>query len=119
MMGTFGVAIQVGNLYGQQFTDVEALVDTGASDTTLPESVLEQLGIQPISRRSFRLADERLVEYPVGQARLRLDGDEFIVLVVFTPDGTMPLLGATTLETFSLGVDPKGKRLIPVPGLLK
>ena len=118
-MGTFSVAVQVGDLVGRQFVEVEALVDTGASDTTLPEDILAPLGIQPIARRSFRLADERLVEYPVGQARLRLDGDEFIVLVVFAPEGTMPLLGATTLETFSLGVDPKGQRLIPVPGLLK
>ena len=118
-MGTFSAMVQVGDLAGRQFVGVEALVDTGASDTMLPESTLAQLGIQPITRRFFRLADERLVEYPVGQARVRLDGDEFIVLVVFAPEGTMPLLGATTLETFSLGVDPKGQRLIPVAGVLK
>ena len=118
-MGTFSVPIQVGDLSGQQFVEVETLVDTGASDTTLPENMLTQLGVQPMARRSFRLADERLVEYPVGQARVWLDGDEFIVLVVFAPEGIVPLLGATTLETFSLGVDPKGQRLVPVPGLLK
>ena len=118
-MGTFSVVVQVGDLAGRQFVEIEALVDTGASDTTLPEDILSRLDIQPMARRSFRLADERLVEYPVGQARLRLDGDEFIVLVVFAPEGTTPLLGATTLETFSLGVDPKGQRPVPVPGLLK
>ncbi len=118
-MVTFSVMVQVGDLAGRQFIEVETLVDTGASDTMLPESILAQLGIEPITLRSFRLADERLVEYPVGQARVRLDGDEFIVLVVFAQEGTMPLLGATTLETFSLGVDPKGQRLIPVAGVLK
>ena len=118
-MGTFSVVIQVGDMAGRQFIEVETLVDTGASDTMLPESILAQLGIDPITLCSFRLADERLVEYPVGQARVRLDGDEFIVLVVFAPEGTMPLLGATTLETFSLGVDTKVQRLIPVAGVLK
>lgn len=118
-MVTFSVMVQVGDLAGRQFIEVETLVDTGASDTMLPESILAQLGIEPITLRSFRLADKRLVEYPVGQARVRLDGDEFIVLVVFAPEGTMPLLGATTLETFSLGVDPNGQRLIPVAGVLK
>ena len=118
-MGTFSVAVQVGDIAGRRFVEVQALVDTGASDTALPKDILAQLGVQPMASRSFRLADERLVEYPVGQARLRLDDDEFIVLVVFAPEGTSPLLGATTLETFSLGVDPKGRRLIPVPGLLK
>ena len=117
-MGTFTVPLQVGDLSGQRFIDVEALVDTGASDTVLPASTLAGLGIEPVARRTFRLADERTVDYQIGQARVRLHGEDFIVLVVFAPEGTTPLLGATTLETFGLGVDPIGHRLIPVPGLL-
>jgi clan AA aspartic protease len=118
-MGTFSVSIQIGDLTGQRFVPVEALVDTGSSDTAIPQNVLAELGITPVGERPYRLADERIVEYPVGQARVRLDGQDLVVLVVFTPERTMPLLGATTLETFGLGVDPKGKRLIPVPGLMK
>lgn len=118
-MGTFTVPVQVGDLAGRQFIEVTALVDTGASDTVLPQDVLARLGVAPVVRRPFRLADEGIVEYSVGQARIRLHGEEFIVLVVFAPEGTTPLLGATTLETFSLGVDPKAQRLMPVPGLLK
>ncbi len=118
-MGTFTVPIEIGDLAGRQFVAVDALVDTGASDTVLPQDVLDKLGVTPIVRRPFRLADERIVEYAVGQARIRLSGEEFIVLVIFAPEGTLPLLGATTLETFSLGVDPKAQRLMPVPGLLR
>jgi clan AA aspartic protease len=126
-MGTFSVPFQVGDLAGQRFAQVEALVDTGSSDTSVPENVLADLGIEPIGEHPYRLADERIVRYPVGQARVRLDGQDLVVLdgqdlvvlVVFIPQGTMPLLGATTLETFGLGVDPKGKQLIPVPGLMK
>ena len=39
--------------------------------------------------------------------------------LVYLPEGTGPLLGATTLELFNLAADPLGSRLTPVPGLLK
>jgi hypothetical protein len=42
-----------------------------------------------------------------------------VVLVVFAPEGTSPLLGATALENLSLGVDPVQQRLVPVNALLK
>jgi len=32
-MGTFNVAIQIGDLAGQHFVDVQALVDTGSTYT--------------------------------------------------------------------------------------
>ena len=118
-MGTFSVEIEVGSLGGEQFRQVEALVDTGSSDTAIPEDVLNDLGVTPSGTRRFRLADESLVTYPVGQARVRLLGQNLVVLVVFTPEGTMPLFGATSLETFGLAVDPIGRELLEVPGLMK
>jgi hypothetical protein len=39
-MGLFKVQIQVGDPEGQTFTHVEALVDTGASITAMPGSIL-------------------------------------------------------------------------------
>ena len=117
-LGTFAVPIQLGSLTGGPFLDMTALVDTGATYTTLPASVLAQLGIEPEGFRRFRLADNRQVEYRIGQARLRLEGQELITLVVFAPEGSDPLLGATALEIFGLGVDPIEQRLIPLPALL-
>ena len=118
-MGTFEVTCQVGDLSGKQFIELEGLVDTGATYTTLPGSMLARLGIEPVNNRNFRLADERIITYPVSDARIRLAGAEHITLVVFGPEGAAPLIGAVTLETFGLGVDPIGRRLIPVPALLK
>ena len=118
-MGTFTVPIEIGDSQGRQFVKIEALVDTGATHTLLPRDVLLHLAIQVIDRVSFQLADERVVDYEVGEARIRLDGKERTVLVVFGPQGAKPLLGATTLELFNMGVDPIKSRLIPVPGLLK
>ncbi len=117
-MGTFSVQIQVGDLASNLYVDVEALVDTGASDTVLPQAILTQLEITPMDRSRYRLADGRIIEYDVGEARIRIDGSERTALVVFGSEGTAALLGATTLELFHLSVDPVEQRLNPVPGLL-
>ncbi len=118
-MGTFEIPLEVGDLAGQQFVAVEALVDTGSTYTVIPSSVLAGLGVPVLERHPFELADERVVEFDIGEARVRLAGRERTVVVVFAPDDSTALVGATTLELFSLGVDPVGQRLIPVPGLMK
>jgi len=117
-MGTFTVPIQIGNLAGARFIEATALVDTGTTYASLPGSILTRLGVDQEGYRRFELADNRVVEYPIGYARIRLEGQELIVLVVFAPEDTDPLLGATVLELFSLAVDPVHQRLIPVPALL-
>ena len=118
-VGTFSVPVQASDIAGTQSIELDALVDTGATCTALPVDVVTRLGIQQEDIRRFELAENQIVDYPVGQARIRLDGHEFIVLVVFAPEGTAPLLGATTLETFGLGADPVGQKLVPVTALLK
>lgn len=118
-MGTFSVEIQIGNQETGEFLRLDALVDTGATYTLLPSEMLNRLGIKAVDQRDFQLADQRSVRYDVGEAKLRLNGNELTVLVVFAPEGTSPLLGATALELFSLAADPVSQVLIPVPALLK
>ena len=118
-MGTFSVAVEIGTPSAGEFTSFQALVDTGATYTVLPKEALDRLGIQAIETVSFELADDRIVEYQVGEARIRLDGRERTTLVVFGPEGSAPLLGATTLQLFNLAVDSTRERLFPVPALLK
>ena len=118
-MGTFTVSLQAGDLAGRNFAHVEALVDTGATYTSVPTNILAASGIEIREHRSFELADDRVVEYPVGYASIRLEDREIIVLVVLAPEGTAALLGATTLEMAGLGVDPLHQLLVPVTALLK
>ena len=116
-MGTFRVAIEIGDPRGERWESVEALVDTGASDTFAPRSLLERLGLTPEERWPFRLADDREVEYDVAQTQIRIADRTRFTVIAFGEEGSEPMLGATTLEMFHLGVDPVGRRLIPVPGL--
>jgi len=84
----------------------------------MPGSLLARLGVQPQESRPFRLADNREVNYEVGQAMVRMAGRTLFTIIIFGEEGSEPLLGAVTLEQFGLGVDPVARRLIPVPGLL-
>lgn len=117
-MGTFTHPVEVGPLDGQSYEVVEALVDTGASYTVAPASLLRRLGITPREQIEFELADGRIIELGIAEARVRVDGREAVTLAVFGEEGVSPLLGAYTLEGVRLAVDPLGQRLIPTRALL-
>ncbi len=117
-MGTFRVRIELGDTAGQHFEAIEALVDTGATYTSVPAPLLERLAVTPHTRDTFVLADGRRVERDIGRTWVRVDGRLELTLVVFADPGTEPLLGAYTLEGLRLAADPVSRRLVPVPGLL-
>ena len=118
-MGAYAVPIDLGDASGSRFRQLEALVDTGATYTVVSASVLAELGIEPQHRHPFELADGRVVEYDLAEARVRVDGQETATWVVFGDEGARPLLGVYSLEGLCLAVDPVRRRLMPVPGLLK
>ena len=118
-MGTFNLTIQIANLNGEHFEDIEVMVDTGATTTVIPRSTLEELGIQPDIRRTFEYAGSERVQLDLAEARARVDGIETNTWVIFGEEGMSPLLGAYTLEGVFLAVDPYNERLISVDGSLK
>jgi clan AA aspartic protease len=117
-MGTFQVEIEIGDPQGERFEALPVLVDTGSTYTVLPRRLLERLGVRPHDRDKFRLADGRVVEEEIGRTWVRIEGREELTLVVFAGNGASSLLGAYTLEGLRLAVDPVGKRLVRVEGLL-
>ena len=114
-MGTFSVMLEVKSTNGGEYASVEALVDTGASYTVLGEDLLASLGIQPDEQEQFQLGDDSIVEWDIGEARMRLGGSERTTPVAFGPPGVSPLLGALTLQIFRLTVDPMNERLVRLP----
>jgi clan AA aspartic protease len=112
-MGTFVTQVEVGNMNGGDFMQVEALVDTGSLHSVIPESDSEQLHMQQEGHEEFQLADGSLVVYPVGTARVRVHGRTRGCPIIFGPD-TDYILGATSLEILGFMVDPIGEQLIPV-----
>lgn len=117
-LGTFRVAIEIGDPTGTRWLPVEAFADTGATYTSVPAPILQDLGVQPHVRAAFALADGREVERDVGHAWVRVGERSAITLVVFAEPDAPVLLGAYALEGLRLAADPVGRRLAPVPGLL-
>ena len=117
-MGTFHITLAVGDPQGESYVPPEALVDTGATYTMLPASMLQNLGVVPHDRAEFELADGNVAEMDIGRTWVRIDGRSEIVPIIFGEEGTTALLGAVTLEIFRLGVDLVRQELIPVRGLV-
>lgn len=117
-MGTFRQRIQVAHPAApDRSVDVDAIADSGALYTWIPGDRLTALGLSPTDTRDFQLADGRIIDRPICEATIRIDGKSCTRICVFGDPGSLPLLGADTLEGFSLAVDPVRKRLIPVPAL--
>ena len=114
-MGVFRVELEVGGPGREEFVAVQALVDTGAIYTMLPEDLMDRLGVPRLETDVFELADDSLVEYPLGDAVVRLLGRMRMAPVVFARPGSTPLVGATTLQILRLVVDPVEERLVPAP----
>ena len=117
-MGALRVSIEIGDLQASTFETVEALVDTGANYMMIPRSILARLGISPDRRRTFALADGRERLFDMAHAAVRLDGVTSSTIVIFGEEDVAPLLGAYTLASLGLAVDPSGKRLVELVGHL-
>ena len=117
-MGTFRADIEIGSPDGSRFETFRALVNTRARLTTLPGSVLRELGVAADRQLTFILADGRRIRRDVGQTWLRIDGQSVMTLVVFGDEGIEPLLGAYSLQGLMLAVDTPNERLVSTDGLL-
>ena len=73
-MGTFRIPLEIGDPEGQRYETVEALVDTGASYTMVPASLLRRLGVTPHTSSFFILEDGSQREIEIGRTWLRVDG---------------------------------------------
>jgi predicted aspartyl protease len=118
-MGLTVLELQVGNPAAPETTEpVEFLVDSGAIYSVVPTSLLERLGIRPLTEEAFRLADGTTIRRQKGIALFkygdRIGGGD----VIFGEDGDATLLGRLTLEALGLTLDPLRRELKPLPLIL-
>ncbi|HSF07426.1 MAG TPA: hypothetical protein VLG10_16725 [Methylomirabilota bacterium] len=88
-----------------------------APNLALPRGLVASLGYQPIDHQHVVFATGETATWEVA-VRVRLEGRERTVLAFLAPESAPSLLGAQTLETFGLGVDPLARRLVPVDAFL-
>lgn len=97
---------------------VDLLVDTGAIFTSIYRSILEELGLRPLSRRRLRVYGGATVERDIGVAVFEYEGNRAGAPVIFGEPEDIPVLGATALEALGYQVDPVTKQLKPVELLM-
>ncbi len=117
-MGTFKVKAKVWRVGApESATDLDLVVDTGATYTTLPARFLKELGVEPIRKTKLRIPDGRLVERNLGEVTLEVQGRRTVTPVVFG-NQEIRLLGSVTLEELSFAVNAVARELVPVEAYL-
>ena len=104
----------------ERYFEEEFWVDTGALYSFVPEDYLENIGVEPASKRTLILADGRQDTRLLGFCDFQIEGLEGLIPcpVIFAPKGSLFLLGATALENFGVDADPVRKKLNPIPAMI-
>jgi len=94
--------------------EVDFLVDSGAVYTVLPRPVWSALGLRAKDRMTFYLADGTSIERGLSEARFEHAGRDRVSPVVLGRGSDEPLLGAVTLETLGLVLNPLSRQVAPM-----
>lgn len=97
--------------------EADFLVDTGATDSMAPAKQLRAIGVLPVGKTTYELADGATRELEFGTAVIEFMGDITAGRVIFGPDGVEPILGVTALESTGVVVDPKNRTLKRLPAI--
>jgi predicted aspartyl protease len=120
-MGMFQVKVRVANPEDPERLFEELFwVDTGALYSYVPGRRLEEIGLKSLRSRKLVLADGRHETRQLGEARLTIEelSETLTCPVIFGPDDSLYLLGATALENFGVDADPTIKKLKPIAAII-
>ena len=102
----------------EKFVEVEFLIDSGAVYSLVPGKILDTIGIEPYKEMSFALADGTSIKRRVSSAYFEYENEGGPAPVIYGEEGDTPLLGATTLESIGLVLNPFSRTLHPMRMLL-
>lgn len=101
-----------------KIAEVNFLIDSGAVYSLVPGKVLDALDIEPYREMIFSLADGTTIKRKVCSAYFEYEGEGGPAPVVYGEEGDEPLLGATTLESLGLVLNPFSRTLHPMRMLM-
>jgi clan AA aspartic protease len=92
--------------------EVEAVVDTGATQLVIPIDVCRRLGLRPGRAVPVTLADGRVIDMTyMTSLHISILGREMNCDALASPEGTTPLIGQIPLEALDLVVDPRSREV--------
>lgn len=128
-MGEIVVAVELENPvdravvergYGQESdvrrSTIEAVADTGAMISVLPQNIVERLGIAIYRTVVVTYADERTEDRPVaGPVTMKIGNRSMNTDCVVGPPDSQPLVGQIVMEGLDLIADCTKRTLTPRP----
>ena len=102
----------------EKIAEVNFLVDSGAIYSLVPGKILDLLDIEPYKEMSFSLADGTVLKRKVCSAYFVFEGEGAPAPIVYGEEGDEPLLGATTLKSLGLVLNPFTRTLHPMRMLM-
>ena len=102
----------------EKVAEVNFLIDSGAVYSLVPGKILDELDIEPYKEMTFSLADGTTLKRGVCSAYFIFEGEGGPAPVVYGEEGDEPLLGATTLESLGLVLNPFTRSLHPMRMLM-
>jgi clan AA aspartic protease len=93
---------------------VRFLVDSGAIYSVLPEDIWRALRLKAERQVEFTLADGTPIERGVSECRFEIRGEAATSPVVLGKENDGALLGAVTLETLGLMLNPLTREILPM-----
>ena len=112
-MGMFSVDMELSALEGRGALMVKATVDSGATFSMAPRSMLEQAGFSATDMVRLEMGDGSIIDLPACYAWITVGEHSGISIVVFGEENGPRVLGVVALETMLLAIDPVGRRLVP------
>jgi len=96
-------------------TEVEGMVDTGATYVCISRSDIEKLGLPFHRNVEIRTANGRASRRTFKGAEIELNGRSFLMEVMENDEDTPALIGYLILEALDLVVDPKSQQVVANP----
>ena len=112
LLGHVNVKLKLKNPINPSVNNVEAtaLVDTGATFTTIPRQVFEKLELSVTGKRRVRTATQ-IETLQESFASVEIDGNLSVTPVLVSDTLDKVLIGVITLEALGLTVDPTTGKL--------
>ncbi len=100
------------------YLEIEFLIDSGAVYSLIPKVDCDKLAIEGYKEMDFFLADGTKINRQVGDAYFEFEGEGGMAPVIIGEEGDEPVLGATTLESLGLILNPFKRELYPMRMLM-
>jgi len=114
-MGLTHVPVKVKNFNSDASFTKDFLVDTGAWHAMAPESELKSIGIEPVGKKTYELANGELQDFQYGFVQISFMNEVTAGEIIFGPDHSEPILGVFALQSAGFIVDPPNHTIRKLP----